>query len=103
MRKRKDISQLIEEYSQRQIECPEHPGEYLEFKYIGGYTPDDKDGMAYPFYNYCPTSNKIFDGKKMRTVEESVLEFINEMQNKNYKLEDIKVTLDISKLVKQMN
>ncbi|MCX6750004.1 MAG: hypothetical protein NTZ83_00945 [Candidatus Pacearchaeota archaeon] len=83
------------------LKCPEHPEEYLKFKYLGIYTPDDNDGMAYPVFNYCSTSNKIFDGKSMITLEEAALAMINSMYNKNYKLKDIKVTLDMSKLVKE--
>ena len=104
----KDISQLIDESSQNQIECPSHPQEecplhpkeYLEFKYIGIYTPEDSDGTAYPFYNYCPTLNKIFDGEKMITLEEAALNFLNSV-GRNLKLEDIEIEEDLSKLTRK--
>jgi hypothetical protein len=83
--------------------CPEHTKEYLKIITLGIYTPDDNDGTAYPVFNYCPTSNKIFDGKSMITLEEAALIMINSMYNKNYKLKDIKVILDLSKLVKKVN
>ncbi len=85
------------------LKCPEHPEEYLEFQYVGVFTPEDNSGMAYPFYNYCPTSNKIFNGKKIITIEQAALEMINKSLNKKYKLKDIKVTSDLSKLVQKMN
>jgi hypothetical protein len=97
----KDILKSQKRYSRRPIECPEHPGEYLESIFVGIFSPRYKDGMTYPFYNYCPTLNKIFDGKNMVTLEKYALEIISKMENKNYKQEDIKVTLDMNKLAKK--
>ena len=82
--------------------CPEHPEEYLKFINLGIQTPNLPEGMGYPIFDYCPTSKKILYEGKLINIKEYALNMINSMYNKNYKLEDIKITLDISKLVKKL-
>jgi hypothetical protein len=83
--------------------CPEHPKAYLKIITLGIQTPNLPEGMGYPVFDYCPTSKKILYEGKLINIKEYALNLVNSMYNKNYKLKDIKVTLDLSKLVKKMN
>jgi hypothetical protein len=79
--------------------CPEHPEEDLKIITLGIQTPNLPEGMEYPIFDYCPTSKKILYEGKLINIKEYALNMINSMYHKNYKLKDIKVTLDPSKLV----
>ncbi len=72
--------------------CPEHKEEFLEEISLLIKTPNQKEGMVHPFFQYCKKDKTFYDGNQKVSMKEAALKYMERnYPNENYSLDNLEV------------